>query len=109
MIQIYKDIRNSFDEKQYQQIQRKLEKQKDNLLANFIFAFRALITIFIYFITIEYFGFFLFTIVNVSIILYMILLVFSYRFLDLIPTFIGKIAMELDKYVKFNEKYEPEQ
>jgi len=104
MFQIYKDIRNSFDEKQYQQIQRKLEKQKDNLLANFIFAFRALITIFIYFITIEYFGFFLFTIVNLSIILYMVLLVFSYRFLDLIPTFIGKIALELDKYVRFNEK-----
>ena len=99
MINLYYYLKNKLNQKQYDKIQRELQKQKDNIEANFILSFRAIITILIYFITIEYFGSLLFAIVIILLILYMFFLTLAYRFFELLPTFFRMLIFEAEKYL----------
>jgi ABC-type multidrug transport system fused ATPase/permease subunit len=104
LIGLYNYFKKTINQKEYIRIQRELQKLKDNLEANYILSFRAIITIIIYFISIDYFGWLLFSVVMILLILYMLLLIFGYRLLDILPTLIGRFVFEVEKYIKeYNE------
>lgn len=103
MINLYNYLKKRLNQKQYNKIQRELQKLQVNIEANFILSFRAIITILIYFITLEYFDSLLFTIVIIVLIIYMFFLILAFRILEILPTIFRKLILEAEKYIK---KYE---
>jgi hypothetical protein len=99
IIDTYLQFKDQLDVNALDEINKTCTIQKNNLESNFIFSFRALICIIIYFGTIPYFGWVLFTLSCIALLLYMFILIIGYQFLDVLPMAIKRFKYEADKYV----------
>lgn len=108
LINLYVEFREHITPEAVNKIEKECDSEKDKLEANFIFACRAFVAIAIYYPTIPYFGWKLFFLVAVSILLYLYLLLLGYKFFDIIPTLIRKFRVEADKYVENHFKQKEE-
>jgi hypothetical protein len=103
MIEVYQKLRNNITPEAFEEIENGLKEPKINLEANFNLAFRMMIAITIYFFTIPQFGWFLYTIAIIVLIVGMYIIVISYRFLDIFPTLMRKFHHHAEEY--FSSQY----
>lgn len=98
MIEVYQKLRNDITPEAFEEIENGLKEPKINLEANFNLAFRMMIAITIYFYTIPQFGWFLYMIAIIVLILGMYIIMISYRFLDIFPTLMRKFHHQAEEY-----------
>ncbi len=103
MIEMYQQLKNELTPELYQKMETELKIPKENLEANFILVFRAFIAITIYFLSIQQFGWILFTITSIVLICSLYIIMLSYRLLDVFPTLIRKFHALAEKYLKEHE------
>jgi hypothetical protein len=84
------------------EIEKGLKKPKQNLEAYFALSFRMMIAITIYFFSLPQFGWGLYMIAMIVLILGMYALMISYRFLDIIPTLMRMFHHQAEEYLKFH-------
>ncbi len=100
MLALYQELRNHITPEAFEEIEKGLKEPKQNLEANFILAFRIIIAITIYFTSIPQFGWALYLIAMIVLIIGMYVLMISYRFLDIIPTLMRKFHHQAEEYLK---------
>lgn len=99
LVDIYLQFKDDLTPESLDELQKSCDEEKAKLEDNFIFAFRTLVFISIYFSVISYFGWILFVITLLVVLGYMVLLLIGYRFLDLLPMAVKKFKYLADKYV----------
>jgi hypothetical protein len=100
MIQTFLKIRDKVEPSVFAKFERKLQKSKRNLEANFNLGFRALIAITLYFSSLPQFGWLLYIIVLLVIIGGMYILCLAYRLCDIIPTILRVFYTYVEEYLK---------
>ena len=100
MISAYQKIREKITPEAFKKIENELEKSKQSLLANYTLAFRMLIAITIYFFSLPQFGWILYTIAIILLVVGLYSLMFAYRFLDILPTILRRFHFLAEEYLK---------
>lgn len=104
MIDLYNHLRQYLTPEFYDNIKKELEKPKNNMEMTFHFIFRALITITVYFLSLPQFGWILFAITFLILVLSMYLIMIAYCFLDILPILVSKFHTEADKYIQSEQE-----
>lgn len=99
LVDLYLQFKDNLTAESLDELQKSCDEEKAKLEENFIFAFRTLVFIGIYFSVISYFGWVLLIITLFVVLGYMILLLIGYQFFDLFPMAVRKFKYEADKYV----------
>lgn len=100
MIGFYNQFRSEFTQKAFQELEAALKEPKANIEANFIFTFRMLVAITIYFISLPEFTILLYVFVLITLFILSYFFITAYRLLDVIPTTTKKLYFEAEKYVR---------
>lgn len=108
MLKAYQELRKDIKPEVFQELESGLKEPKQNLEANFNLAFRALIAITLYFISLPQFGWILFTVVAIVLLLGMYILILAYRLLDIIPTALRKFHTQAEMYLQTEVKNKSE-
>ncbi len=96
---LYEHIKSNVPAAQWNRMEADLDKQKINVQKNFHLGIKTIIVVTIYFVTISYFGWMLYLVFLIVILLTLLGLWVSYLFLDLFPAAIRKFRYETDKYI----------
>ncbi|HAD81539.1 MAG: hypothetical protein A2509_01280 [Candidatus Edwardsbacteria bacterium RIFOXYD12_FULL_50_11] len=106
LIEVYNHLKNKLTPENYNNIEKGLTEQKNELMANYHFIFRALITITIYFISLSTFGWLLYLLTTLTLLVTLYLLTLSYRLLDILPVLFSKFQAEAELYIvaHYNER-----
>ncbi len=99
MINLFTHLKSELSPEAYKQMEKELKEPKNNLEATYHLAFRAILAITIYFISIAHFGWVLYSLTIITLLLGMYLTMLSYRFLDIFPTIVRKFQTEAEKYL----------
>jgi hypothetical protein len=102
MLAVYQELRNHITPEAFEEIEKGLKEPKQNLEANFSLAFRMMIAITIYFISLPQFGWVLYFTAMLVLIGAMSILMISYRFLDIIPTLMRKFHHQAEEYLRLH-------
>lgn len=97
---LYNLLKKELTPEAYQQMEKELKEPKDNLEADFIMVFRALIATTIYFFSIPLFGWKLFIIAFVVMLVALYIIMLAYRLLDVLPALIRKFHFSAEKYLE---------
>lgn len=100
ILEVYQDLRKHITPEAFEEIEKGLKEPKQNLEANFTLAFRMIIAITIYLNSLPQFGWLLYLITLVVLIIVMYILTISYLFLDIIPTLMRKFYHQAEEYLK---------
>lgn len=100
MVEFYNKFREEFTQEAFQELVAALKEPKDNIEANFLFTFRMLVAITIYFISLPEFSGLLYVFVLITLLILSYFFIISYRLLDVIPTTTKKLFYEAEKYVR---------
>jgi uncharacterized ion transporter superfamily protein YfcC len=106
MISLYQELRTHLTPEAFEELEIGLKEPKQNLEATFLLAFRMIIAITIYFISLPQFGWFLYTIAALFILAGMYLIMIAYRFLDVFPTLVRKFHHQAEEYLQIHLKQE---
>ena len=99
LINLYTHLRSELTTEAYEKMEKELKEPKNNLEETYHLAFRAILAITIYFISIEHFGWLLYGLTIFTLVLGMYLVMLAYRLLDIFPTIVRKFHTEAEKYV----------
>lgn len=99
MIELFNELKNHLTPEAYQNLETALKQPKQDLEANFHTAFRLLIAITIYFISLPQFGWLLFLIVVITLAISMYLILLASCFLDILPALVRRMQSEAEKYI----------
>lgn len=102
MLEVYQELRNHITPEVFDEIENGLKEPKQSLEANFTLAFRMLIAITIYFFSLPQFGWLLYSVAVLVLLLIMYLLMIGYRFLDIMPTLMRKFHHQAEEYLKIH-------
>jgi hypothetical protein len=100
LIEFYNLFKTELTQKDFLEMEKALKDPKNNLEANFIFTFRMLAAITIYFISLSEFTPLLYILVLITLLGISYFFIIAYRLLDIIPATILKLYTEAEKYVK---------
>jgi hypothetical protein len=106
ILQAYHALRKDLKPEDFQKIENELKQPKQNIEANFDMAFSALAAITLYFFTLPQFGWLLYAIVSVVLIVGMYILTIAYRLLDVTPTILRQFHVQAEIYLRELEKKE---
>ncbi len=98
----YQELRNHITPEAFEEIEKGLKEPKQNLESNFSLAFRMLIAITIYFITLPQFGWALYILAMIVLLLGMYALMIGYRFFDILPTIMRRFHYQAEEYFKIH-------
>jgi hypothetical protein len=102
MLAVYQKLRNHITPEAFAAIEKSLKEPKQNLEANFTLAFRMIIAITIYFLSLPQFGWLLYLTAMLVLISSMYILLISYRFLDILPTLMRKFHHQAEEYLRLH-------
>lgn len=100
MLSFYEEIRKQIEPELFDQIAKELKEPKQNLEANFCLAFRMIIAITIYFLSLPQFGWLLYVMTLGILISGMHALMIAYRFLDILPVLMRRFHFQAEEYLK---------
>lgn len=100
ILSVYNYLVKSIPAEQWAALEKALEDQKDSTKESFKLAFKALITITIYFITIPYFGWVLYCLVLLMLVCILIGLYYGYLLMEIVPSAIHRFHTEVIKYLQ---------
>lgn len=100
MVSLYGELRTQITPEAFEELEKGLKEPKQTLEANFTLAFRMSIAISIYFFSIPQFGWLLYSVAILVLLLAMYILMISYRFLDILPTLMRKFHFQAEQYLK---------
>jgi hypothetical protein len=103
MISVYQELRNNITPEVFNEIENELKEPKQNLETNFALAFRMVIAITIYFISLPQFGWILYVFTMIALLLGMYVLMIAYRFLDILPTIMRRFHHQAEEYLKLHK------
>ncbi len=106
LVSLYQNLRTKLTTEAFENMESSLNESKQNLEATFSLAFRMMIAISIYFIYIPQFGWFLYSIAAVFILVGMYVIMIAYRFLDVFPTLMRKLHHQAEEYLQIHLKQE---
>lgn len=104
LLELYQELRNHITPEAFEEIEKGLKEPKQNLEANFTLAFRMLIAITIYFLSIPQFGWVLYSTATLVLIVTMYVLMIAYRFFEIIPTLMRKLHHHAEEYLKVHNE-----
>jgi hypothetical protein len=104
LVSLYQNLRTHLTPEAFENMESGLKEPKQDLEATFYLAFRMMIAITIYFISIPQFGWFLYSIAAVFIIVGMYVIMIAYRFLDVFPTLMRKFHHQAEEYLQIHLK-----
>lgn len=104
LVSLYQNLRTHLTPEAFENMESGLKEPKQDLEATFYLAFRMMIAITIYFISIPQFGWFLYSIATVFIIVGMYVIMIAYRFLDVFPTLMRKFHHQAEEYLQIHLK-----
>lgn len=96
LLEFYKILKPKFNKKDLTKLLDKLEDDKSMLSENFAMIFRGLIAVTIYFMTIPFFGAWLYSFSVIAILVCLMLLIVAYKLVDILPHIMKK-AIEAEK------------
>ncbi|HEX3385431.1 MAG TPA: hypothetical protein VHS53_09595 [Mucilaginibacter sp.] len=96
----YQHVVNSVTPEQWQKILSELDKKKNDNEKNFQLAVKAIFTISIYFWSVPFFGWRLYTLVIIVLLLILILLYWGYLIMELSPLALQKLHQEVTMYME---------
>lgn len=99
LIELYNNLKSDLTVEMYNKIENELREPKENLEATFHLFLRGLIAISIYFLSLSQFGWVLFIIILLTLLVGMYLILLAYRFLDILPALVRKLHTETEKYI----------
>lgn len=99
MIEFYHNIKQDINQELIDKIQKEMAGPKKEMEMNFIFTFRGLVAISIYFLTLNHFGWMLFALTLIVVLYAMACFVIAYRLMDLLPTLVRKFHELAEKYL----------
>ncbi|MBX2968274.1 MAG: hypothetical protein KF803_02800 [Cyclobacteriaceae bacterium] len=103
MLELFQYLRASITTEIIHQIEEGIKVPKRNMEATFHTTFRAMLASIIYFISLDQFGWKLFTITLITLLIVMYLTMLAYRLLDLFPTLVRKFNDEVIRYFEQNK------
>lgn len=106
ILSIYDHLVKSIPAEQWTAMEKALDDQKRSTQESFKLAFKALVTITIYFITIPYFGWILYSLVLVVLTFILIGLYYGYLLMEIVPSAIRRFHIEVIKYLQSIKKDE---
>lgn len=104
MLQIAQELNKHITPEVLEQMQKELKEPQQNLEASFHFIFRLLIAITIYFYSIPHFGWLLYAVALLTLWGAMYVLMFAYRFLDILPLAFRKFNAVAQEYILAHQK-----
>jgi hypothetical protein len=104
LVSLYQNLRTHLTPEAFENMESSLKEPKQDLETTFYLAFRMMIAITIYFISIPQFGWFLYSIATVFIIVGMYVIMIAYRFLDVFPTLTRKFHHQAEEYLQIHLK-----
>jgi hypothetical protein len=102
LFEVYQKLRNNITPDALEEIEKGLKEPKQNIEASFTLAFRMLIAITIYFLSLKHFGWGLYLTVMSVLIMGMYVLLIAYRFLDIFPTLVRKFHHQAEEYFELH-------
>lgn len=99
MIELFNKLKDQLTPEAFHNLETALKEHKQGLQSNFYTAFRLVIAITIYFISLPQFGWLLFLIVGITLIVSMYIILLAYCFLDVLPTLVRRMQSEAEKYI----------
>ena len=102
MLAVYQELRKDITPEVFEEIEKGLKEPKQNLEANFTLAFRMIIAITIYFISLPQFGCILYLFAMLVLIGGMYILMISHHLLDIIPTLLRKFHHQANEYLRIH-------
>ncbi len=99
-IEIYNHLQTAIPPEKWNAAKLALEKQKENTQESFKLAFKALITITIYFFIVPHFGLTLYLLTLIVLLVILFGLFYGYLLMDILPSFIKYFHYEVVKYLK---------
>lgn len=102
---LYRDLKSQVDPKMWESIQNGMKRSVQNLEHNFCFAFRGLVAITVYFISIPQFGWLLYLTVFVLLVLSMVIMLYAACFFTVLPTLVRKMAFEVERYFEKQNQF----
>jgi len=106
LVSLYQNLRAHLTPEAFENMEASLKEPKQNLEATFTLTFRMMIAITIYFISLPQFGWFLYSIAAVFILVGMYIIMIAYRFLDVFPTLMRKFHHQAEEYLQIHLKQE---
>lgn len=104
IVSLYQNLRTHLTPEAFENMETDLKEPKQNLEATFSSAFRMMIAITIYFISLPQFGWFLYLIATLIILAGMYVIMIAYRFLDVFPTLVRKFHHQAEEYLQIHMK-----
>lgn len=100
IVKLFSHIKSSVPADAWQKFEEACEKQKQLVKKNFNLAFKALVVITIYFVTLSYFGWLLYLLVLIMLTVVMAGLWFSYLLLDVLPAGMRKFHYAVESFLE---------
>lgn len=102
---LWKILRDELSAEEFTRLRKNLKEYQDSMTENFVLMFRVFVATSIYFLSIAYFGWLLYAIVLIVILICVLLFAIAYQFGELLPVAIDKFNYEMMKM----EKDQPEE
>lgn len=98
LIDLYGEFRKALKPEDFEKIDSELKVPKTNLEETFRLCFRAIVAITIYFLSLPQFGWILFLLAILILLVAMYVILLAYRFLDILPTLVRKFYSIAENY-----------
>jgi hypothetical protein len=109
LVEVGRELKEKITIEVQEKIERDLAKPKRDIEANFHFAFKGIIAITIYFISLSQFGWVLYSMTLLLTVFAMFLLVISHCFLGILPALVRRFHKEVTDYIsKYQTAYQDE-
>ncbi|MCU0442919.1 MAG: hypothetical protein MUE96_11020 [Bacteroidia bacterium] len=99
LIEVGKELKEKITNETYDKIEKDLSKPKRDLEASFHFAFKGIIAITIYFISLPDFGWILYSLTLILAVIAMFLTVIAHCFLGILPALVRRFYKEVTEYI----------